>query len=382
MTNQIPFNKPYFSSSAIHYVEQCLHSGLVSGDRQFTKEVKSFIEKTFSIKECLLTTSCSSALDISCLLLDLKPGDEVILPSFTFVSTANSVVLRGARPVFVDIDNYLNIDISKIEEYITKRTKAIIPVHYAGCSCDMELLQEIAKKYNIPVIEDAAQACDAKYKDKYLGSIGDLGAYSFHETKNLSCGEGGALLVNNEVYKDRAEIIREKGTNRTKFFRGCVDKYTWCDIGSSFLMSDILSSVLLSQLENKDIIRKKREYVFNKYNKAFLDLEKSNKLRRIQIPKYNTPNYHIFYLILNSEKERNLLLDYLHQRQIGAVFHYIPLHLSQMGTRLGYKKGEFSNTESLSSRLIRLPLFAELQDQQIDYIVESVYSFYKELYHG
>ena len=259
MQYNIPFNKPYFKNRELDYIKEVIESGLVSGDRKYTKIVQEYMENTFCTTKVLLTTSGSSALDMSAILLDLKEGDEVIMPSFTFVSTANAVVLRGAKPVFVDVDETLNIDVTKIEEKITPKTKAIYPVHYAGCSCDMDKVMNLAKKYNLKVVEDAAQAVDAKYKDKYLGTIGDMGAYSFHETKNFVCGEGGAITINNGQYIERAEIIREKGTNRAKFFKGFVDKYTWCDLGSSYLPSDILSAILYAQLKNKEEIKKKRK---------------------------------------------------------------------------------------------------------------------------
>jgi dTDP-4-amino-4,6-dideoxygalactose transaminase len=378
MQNKIPFNKPYLTGKEIVYIKEVLESGLVSGDRKYTKLVQELLEKTFELPKALLTTSCSTALDMSAILLDLKEGDEVLLPSFTFVSTANAIVMRNAKPVFVDIDKTLNIDVTKIEEKITPKTKAIYPVHYAGCSCDMDKLMEIAKRHNLKVVEDAAQAVDAKYKGRYLGTIGDMGTYSFHETKNFVCGEGGALLMNDESYLGRAEIIREKGTNRSNFFKGIVDKYTWCDIGGSYLPSDILAAMLYAQIENKDIISEKRKYVFDKYNKELAELENKGILERIKIPSYNTPNHHIFYIILPSSKIRDSLLHYLREEGIGAVFHYIPLHLSGMGVKMGYKEGDFPLSEDLSTRIIRLPIFAGMADEQIDYIVEKIYKYFSK----
>lgn len=374
----IPFNRPYFNGNEKKYIEEVLSSGFVSGDRKYTKIVQETLETNFNLKKTLLTTSCSTALDMSAMLLNLQEGDEVIMPSFTFVSTANAIVLQKAKPIFVDVDDYLNIDISKIEENITSRTRAIYPVHYAGCSCDMDKLMNIAQKYNLKVIEDAAQAVDAKYKNKYLGSIGDMGTYSFHETKNFVCGEGGALIINNEQYIDRAEIIREKGTNRSKFFKGFVDKYTWCDIGSSYLPSDMLAAVLQAQLENKDIITKKRKQVFDRYVNGLKKLEEREILSIIKIPEYNTPNYHIFYFLLNDVNTRDSLLSYLKNNGIGAVFHYIPLHTSIMGEKLGYKLGDLPVSESVSERLIRLPIFASLTDTEVDYIIDSIYTYFKE----
>lgn len=376
MQNKIPYNKPYLTGKEKTYIEEVLESGLVSGDRKYTKLVQELLEKTFNIKKVLITTSCSTALDMSALLLNLKEGDEVILPSFTFVSTANAIVMQKIKPIFVDIDETLNIDITKLEEKITPKTKAIYPVHYAGCSCDMDKLMEIAKSYNLKVIEDAAQAVDAKYKDKYLGTIGDMGTYSFHETKNFVCGEGGALLINDESYIERAEIIREKGTNRSNFFKGFVDKYTWCDIGGSYLPSDILAAMLYAQIEDKDIISEKRKFVFDRYNEALAELENKEKLKRIKIPLYNKTNHHIFYIILPDGNIRDNLLKYLKESGIGAVFHYIPLHLSTMGANMGYKEGDFPLSEDLSTRLIRLPIYAGMTSEQIDYVTEKIYEFF------
>lgn len=374
----IRFNKPYFTEKEIECIKEVIESGLVSGDRKYTSISQNLIEKAFCIKKALLTTSCSTALDMSAMLLNLKEGDEVILPSFTFVSTANAIMLQGATPVFVDIDNTLNIDIKKIEEKITKKTKAVYPVHYAGCSCDMDKLMQIANKNNLKVVEDAAQAVNSKYKGKFLGSIGCMGTYSFHETKNFVCGEGGALLINDISYTERAEIIREKGTNRSNFFKGFVDKYTWCDIGGSYLPSDILAAILSVQLENKDVISQKRGEVYNNYFEQLADLEKEGNLTRIKIPEYNTTNYHIFYIILENEAIRDKLLEHLKSHNIGAVFHYIPLHLSKMGEKLGYKKGDFPVSESASSCLIRLPIYAGLKSNEIDYIVKCIKDFFKK----
>jgi len=378
MQYNIPFNKPCFQGKELDYIKEVMESGLVSGDRKYTKIVQEYMEKIFSLKKVLLTTSGSSALDMSAILLNLKENDEVIMPSFTFVSTANAVVLRGAKPVFVDVDETLNIDVNKIEEKITSKTKAIYPVHYAGCSCDMDKLIKLAKKHNLVVVEDAAQAVDAKYKDRYLGSIGDIGAYSFHETKNFVCGEGGAITINDEKYIERAEIIREKGTNRSKFFKGYVDKYTWCDIGSSYLPSDILSAILYAQLEKKDEITQKRKNVFEKYYNGMAELENKGILKRIKIPEFNTPNYHIFYTIFETSEIRDKLLEYLKGKGISAVFHYIPLHVSDMGKKLGYKRGDFKISEQYSERLVRLPLFADLKEDEINYIIDTVYKFFKK----
>jgi dTDP-4-amino-4,6-dideoxygalactose transaminase len=373
----IPYCSSYFAGNEQKYVLDVLQSGLVSGDRKYTKLVQEYFKNQFSIPDILLTTSGSTALDMTAILLNLKAGDEVIMPSYTFVSTANAVLMRGARPVFVEIDETLNIDISKIEEKITKKTKAIYPVHYAGCSCDMDNLLVLARKYRLFVVEDAAQAVNAKYKDRYLGTLGDLGAYSFHETKNFVCGEGGALAVNNHEYLERAEIIREKGTNRSKFFKGFVDKYTWCDMGGSYLPSDLLSAVLLAQLEQKDIITEKRKVICERYRNNLTELEKKGFLSMMKIPEYNTPNYHIFYILLQDGAQRDALLAHLKSEKIGAIFHYIPLHTSKMGAKLGYKREDFPLSVNLSERIIRLPLFAGLAAEQADYICEKIITFFR-----
>lgn len=374
----IPFNKPFIAQNEKKYVLDAIDSGFISGDRKYSKLSQNLLKDTFNLKSVLLTTSCSTALDMSAILLDLQKDDEVILPSYTFVSTANAIVMQNAKPVFVDVDDYLNIDISKIEEKITKKTKAIFPVHYAGCSCDMDKLIELSKTFKLKIVEDAAQAVNAKYKDKYLGSLGCMGTYSFHETKNFTCGEGGALILNDENFLDRAEIIREKGTNRSKFFKGFVDKYTWCDKGGSYLPSDILSSILYSQIEDMSTITRKREYAFNKYNEGLKDLENAEKLKCIKIPKYNQTNYHIFYIMVNSLQTRDELLKHLKLNNIGAVFHYIPLHLSPMGIKMGYKEGDLPKAEHYSNCLIRLPLFADITDNQINYIIEKIHDFFKQ----
>lgn len=370
----IPFNKPYVTNKEIEYMKDALSKGRTSGDGYYTKKCSEFIENTFGSKKALLTTSCSSALDMAALLLDFKKGDEVIMPSYTFVSTANAVVLRGAKPIFADIEeNTLNIDPEDIGRKITEKTKAIFPVHYAGVSCDMDKIMSIAREYNLKVVEDAAQGVNAKYKGRYLGTIGDIGCYSFHETKNYICGEGGAILINkDEELAKRAEIIREKGTNRSQFFRGEVDKYTWVDIGSSFLPSDILAAVLWAQFENLNEIQLKRKKLYNDYYSGLYHLEKQGKLRLPVISKDCQNNYHIFYIIFDTEKERNNVMDKLKKSGISAAFHYIPLHTSPMGSKLGYKNGDLPKTENLSGRLLRLPLYADLADEEVNYIIEKI----------
>jgi dTDP-4-amino-4,6-dideoxygalactose transaminase len=374
----IPFNRPYLSGKELYYIAKVVIGGHTSGDGAYTKKCQKFLENKFDAKKILLTHSCTAALEMAALLCEVGHGDEVILPSFTFVTTANAFYLRGAKPVFVDINkDTLNIDENKIERAITKKTKVIVPVHYAGVSCNMDYIMQIARKNNIFVVEDAAQAVNAKYKDKYLGTMGDIGAYSFHETKNYICGEGGAIVLNNLSFIERAEIIREKGTDRSKFFRGEIDKYTWVDVGSSYLPSDILSAFLFAQLENMEQINVRRENLFNFYYKELMPLANDGKLRLPYISSECTSNCHLFYIILEDELTRNNLMDYLKSKGILAVFHYLPLHLSKIGLTMGYKKGQFPVTESMSSRLLRLPFFLEMSDEERLYIIESIKSFFK-----
>lgn len=375
----IPFNKPYYTGKEIEYMKDAMARNKICGDGYYTKKVNKFMEDKFITKKALMTTSGSSALDLACMMIDLKPGDEVILPSFTFVSTANCVVLRGAKCVFADVDrNTLVMDLEDVKKKITSNTKAIITVHYAGVSCDMDELMEIGKKHNIYIIEDAAQAVNAKYKGRYLGTIGDLGCYSFHETKNYVCGEGGAILINNndEELFEKAEIIREKGTNRSKFYRGQVDKYTWVGMGTSLLPSDMLSAFLLAQFEKLDEINFLRKNIFNKYYKKLRKLEQKGLLKRPYIPQYNDINYHMFYILLNDENTRDNLMKYLKEKGISAVFHYLPLHTAPMGKSMGYKEGDLKVTESISARLLRLPMYAGLKDDEVDMVVEEIYRFF------
>ncbi len=371
--DKIPFNRPFIIGKELYYISQSVLSGHIAGDGIFTKKCHELLENKFNIKKVLLTTSCTSALEMSSILIGIGMGDEVVLPSFTFVSTANAFCLRGAKPVFVDIRrDTLNIDENLIENSITSNSKAIIPVHYGGVSCEMDTIMEIAQEHDLFVIEDAAQAMNATYKGRYLGTIGNLGAFSFHETKNCICGEGGALLINDDGFLDRAEIIREKGTNRSQFFRGEVDKYTWVDEGSSYLPSDLLAAFLYAQLENMDTIDKKRKKIFSYYLEAFSVLAAKELIQLPFIPPECGPCGHLFYIIVKDEKTRDGLLNYLRSQDIGAVFHYIPLHLSPMGKKFGYKSGDLPATESLSKRLIRLPLFYELTQNDQDRIVDNI----------
>ena len=370
---KIPFNKPTLTGNELDYIRKSVESGKVSGDGLFSRKCHQFLEKTFGIKKALLTTSCTHALEMAAILLELKPGDEVIVPSYTFVSTANAFVLRGATPVFVDIrPDTLNVDETLIPEKITNRTKAIFVMHYAGVGCEMDTIMDIAHAHNLVVVEDAAQGINARYKNQYLGAIAPLGTYSFHETKNYICGEGGALLINDERFIERAEIIREKGTNRSKFFRGEVDKYTWVDIGSSYLPSDILAAYLYAQLEHLDEIQKKRKSIYRFYHENLKDLENEGKLRLPIIPPECSSNYHLFYILLPTEEKRDTVMNRLKERSILSVFHYIPLHLSPMGRKLGYQEGDFPITENLSSRLLRLPFYNSLTQGELDYIITSL----------
>jgi dTDP-4-amino-4,6-dideoxygalactose transaminase len=375
---KIPYNKPSIVGKELEYIKQAVDSGKISGDGFFSKKCAGFIEKRYGIKKALLTTSCSTALDIASILIDIKDGDEVILPSYTFVSTANSFYMRGAKLKFVDIrEDTLNIDENKIEEAITPETRAIAVVHYAGVSSGMNRILEIARENNIYVIEDAAQGIESKYKGSYLGAMGDIGCYSFHETKNIICGEGGAILINNEKFLERAEIIREKGTDRSKFFRGEVDKYTWVDVGSSYLPSEILSAFLYAQLENIELIINSRKSLWKYYYDNLRELEEDGFIKRPVIPENYEHNGHLFYVIVKNGKIRDNLLQYFKSRGILAIFHYLPLHLSPMGRKMGYREGQLPVTEKISSRLVRLPLFYGLTSSEQDTVLGTLEDFFR-----
>jgi dTDP-4-amino-4,6-dideoxygalactose transaminase len=375
---RIPFNRPCLVGDELDYVRQAITNGHASGDGPFTKRVQQLMEHKFDAHRVLLTTSCTSALELSALLSDFKPGDEVILPSYTFVSTANAIALRGARPVFVDIrPDTLNLDEKLIESAITPRTRAIWPVHYAGIACEMDEIMTIARKYRLLVVEDAAQAVFAKYKDQWLGTIGDLGCYSFHETKNFSCGEGGALVINNEDFERRAEILREKGTNRSQFLRGQVDKYTWVDVGSSFLPSDLLAAFLLGQLEKMSEITEKREQIFSQYNRMLSPLVDRGLVRLPTVPQHCTSNFHMFYVLTNDINERTALIEQLKQAGVLAVFHYVPLHSSPVGEAFGGRKGTLPVTEEMSARLLRLPMYYDLTRDEVARVARTICDFYK-----
>jgi dTDP-4-amino-4,6-dideoxygalactose transaminase len=373
---KIPFNKPYLTGKEGHYIYQAVLSGKISGDGVFTKKCHAFFEKKFGFKKTLLTTSCTDALEMAALLINIQPGDEVILPSYTFVSTANAFVLRGAKLVFADSSpENPNMDVRQVEALITKNTKAIVPVHYAGIAVDMDPLLELAQQHNLFIIEDAAQAIDSYYKGRPLGSIGSLAAFSFHETKNIMAGEGGMLAVNDDRFVQRAEIIREKGTNRSAFFRGEVDKYGWVDLGSSFLPSDIIAAFLYAQLENLDDIQARRKSLWDRYYQALRPLEAQSRIRLPFIPGYATNNAHMFYLVCGSLEERNGLIDLLKERGIYAVFHYLSLHASPFYADR-HDGRELPWSDHYADCLLRLPLFYELSEEEVDFIAGTVLEYY------
>jgi dTDP-4-amino-4,6-dideoxygalactose transaminase len=364
-TDHIPFNRPYATGKELDYVAEAQRNYHLSGDGPFTKRCHQWIEQRTGCAKALLTHSCTSALDLAALLLDIKAGDEVILPSYTFVSTANAFVLRGAVPVFVDVrEDTLNLDERLIEAAITPRTRAIVPVHYAGVSCEMDAIAAIARRHNLRIVEDAAQAIMAGYKGRAPGALGDLGSFSFHETKNIMSGEGGSLLVNDPGLALRAEIIREKGTDRGRFFRGEVDKYTWQDVGSSFLPSDIIAAFLWAQLEQAEHITRERLAIWQRYHEMLAPLEQQGLLRRPIVPADCQHNGHLYYILLPSGVDRQKVLHGLKDNRIGAVFHYVPLHSSPAGLRYGRAHGDLSLTTSLSQRLVRLPMWLDLSEAQ------------------
>lgn len=373
---QIKFTIPFISGKEIDNIKSLEISKKYAGDGEFTKLCSDYISNKFSVKKTLLTTSCTHALEMAALLIDVKEGDEVIIPSYTFVSTANAFVLRGAKIIFVDIDsNTLNIDLDSVERAITPKTKAIVPVHYAGISCDMVKMMEIAKKYNIYVIEDAAQAINSKFGDKYLGTFGDFGCYSFHETKNIHCGEGGALLINNDDFINRAEIIREKGTDRSLFIKGVVDKYTWREKGSSYLMSELNAAFLYAQLEACDSLILSRLKLWNKYFEIFSKNKINLNFDVLNCNELSVHNAHIFILILESKEIRDNLMKFLSSKGIQTTFHYIPLHTSPAGKVYGEFMGDDINTTNMSERILRLPLHNELDENDIEFISSTVLTF-------
>lgn len=371
----IPFNKPYLSGKETEYIQQAVKTLKISGDGLFTKKCHAFFEKKYGFKKCLLTTSCTDALEMAALLLDIQPDDEVIMPAYTFVSTANAFVLRGAKIIFADSQaQHPNIDAETIEALITPKTKVICVVHYAGIACDMGKIMALAKKYHLFVVEDAAQAIDSFYKDKPLGSFGDLSAFSFHETKNIISGEGGMLVINNEAFVHRAEIIREKGTNRSAFFRGEVDKYNWVDIGSSFLPSDIIAAFLYAQLENLEKIQNKRKYIWQKYQQGLQYLPQTKGIEIPQIPSYSSNNAHLFYLVCQNIAQRDALIKHCKNTGINLVFHYISLHKSPFYASK-HDGRDLLNTDKFSDCLVRLPLFYEMTEAQIDLVIDTIKTF-------
>ncbi len=373
----INFNVPPFTGREMEYIRNCVESQKICGDGAYTKKCNEWLEKKTGSTKCLLTTSCTHATEMAALLAEIQPGDEVIMPSYTFVSTADAFVLRGAVPVFVDIrPDTMNIDENLIEDAVTDKTKAIVPVHYAGVSCEMDKIMEIAKKYNLVVIEDAAQGIMSTYKGKALGTIGDFGCFSFHETKNYSMGEGGALLIRDEKYVEDAEIIREKGTNRSKFYRGQIDKYTWVNFGSSYLPSDMNAAYLFAQLEMAEEINDARLACWNRYYENLKPLADAGYLELPVVPEGCVHNAHMFYIKAKDVEERTELINYLKSKEVLSVFHYIPLHTAPAGQKYARFHGEDKYTTRESERLTRLPMYYGLTLEQVDYISEQVKSFY------
>lgn len=369
----IPFNKPAYIGTEQQYISEVLHSGHQSGDGVFTKKCNAILEQALGAEKVLLTTSCTHALEMAAILLDIKPGDEVIIPSFTFVSTVNAFVLRGAKPVFIDIrPDTLNLDEDQLERLITPKTRAVVPVHYAGVGCEMDQIDAICRQHNLKIVEDNAHGLFGKYKNRWLGTFGTLATQSFHETKNFSCGEGGALIINDPALKERAEIIREKGTNRSRFFRGQVDKYTWVDIGSSYLPSETLAAILYAQLEARHQIQQRRGEIWHLYNQELKNWAAANQVRLPFIPADREQTYHMFYLLLPSLDTRTRFIQALREKGIYSVFHYLPLHLSDMGRKFGGKDGDCPITEDLSDHLVRLPLFYNLTASDQEFILETI----------
>jgi len=373
---RIPFNRPFFSGKEFDFIQEAIANWQLSGDGAFTKKCHALLEKELGIPKALLTTSCTHALEMAALLLDVEPGDEVIVPSFSFPSTVNAFVLRGARPVFIDIrPDTLNLDETKLESLVTRCTKAIVVVHYAGVGCEMDAILQVAGEHGLVVVEDNAHGLFGRYKGNYLGTLGCLATQSFHETKNFTCGEGGALLINDSRYIERAEILREKGTNRSRFFRGEVDKYTWVDIGSSYLPSDILAAFLYAQLEAREIIQSKRERMWNCYEEHLRDWAVDYGVQLPSVPSHCEQPFHMFYLLLPSLEARQALITYLNALEINSVFHYLPLHLSSMGRRFGGKSGDCPVTEEVSDRLVRLPFYNDLTEAEQMRVVASLNDF-------
>lgn len=374
--NMIPFNKPFLTGKETDYIVDAVNSGHISGNGVFTKKCHNFFQEKYEFHKVLLTTSCTDALEMCALLIDIKPGDEVIVPSYTFVSTALAFVRQGAKVIFADSSvNHPNLDVDKLESLITKKTRAIVPVHYASMAVDMDKVMALADKYNIFVIEDAAQAINTFYKGKPLGGIGHLGAFSFHETKNIISGEGGLLIINDEKLAERAEIIWEKGTNRASFFRGEVNKYGWVDTGSSFLPSEITAAFLYAQLEKMDMIQRKRTYIWNLYYNGLLHLSEQGKIKLPIVPEYSTNNGHMFYILCKSLEERKNLIFYLKERGILSVFHYLSLHKSEFYNNI-HEGEELPMSDYYTDHLLRLPFYFELKDNEINRIIKHIIDFF------
>lgn len=377
MSFRVPFNRPFIAGPELDYIAEAVRLGNIGGDGKFTLACAQTLETRFGVGRVLMTPSCTAALEMAAMLLEIGPGDEVIMPSYTFVSTANAVARVGAKPVFVDIrPDTLNLDEHAVEKAITPRTKALFPVHYAGAACEMDTLLATAREHRLLVVEDAAQGVNAFYKGRALGSIGHMAAYSFHETKNYICGEGGALCLNAPELIERAEILRDKGTNRRKFFRGQVDKYTWVDVGGSYVPSEIVCAFLLAQLERMSEITERRKSIFEWYRDRLAPLASAGLLRLPHVPEDVGTNYHLFYVIVQDGPTRDRLLKFLKDESILAVFHYVPLHTSPMGLSLGYQAGQLPITEDLSARLIRLPLFHSITTEDQELVASTIERFY------
>ena len=373
---KIPFNKPKLVGPELQYIQDAISQGHLSGDGPYTKECEALLEEQLGVARVVLTTSCTHALEMAALLLDITPGDEVIVPSFTFVSTVNAFVLRGARPVFIDIrPDTLNLDETLLEKLITPRTKAILPVHYAGVGCEMEQIMSVARRHNVAVVEDNAHGLFSRYRGKQLGTFGALATQSFHETKNFTCGEGGALLINDPQLVERALVLRDKGTNRNRFFRGQVDKYTWVDLGSSYVASDLQAAFLYAQLEAREQIQSARERIWQTYWQGLEAWGQRSGVRLPVVPRHCEQSYHMFYLLLPSLEQRQALIAHLKQRGILAVFHYVPLHLSDMGLKWSTGKNDCPVTVDVSERLLRLPFYTDLSEDEQTMVIEAILEF-------
>jgi dTDP-4-amino-4,6-dideoxygalactose transaminase len=373
---RIPFNKPSFAGNENRYIAEAIERGHISGDGHFTKACHALLEKELGVQKALLTTNCTHALEMCAFLLELGPGDEVIVPSFAFVTTVNAFAIRGAKPVFADVRaDTLNIDETKVERLITKRTKAIVVLHYAGVACEMDAILAVAKKHGVAVVEDNAHGLFAKYKSRWLGTLGCLATQSFHETKNFTCGEGGALLVNDAKYNERAEIVREKGTNRSRFLRGQVQKYTWVDVGSSYLPSDILAAFLYAQLEQRDTIQARRAEIWNRYASELEGWAAQSGVKMPTVPADCEQSFHMFYVLMRSSAQRDELIAHLEKHGILAVFHYLPLHISDMGRRFGGRDGECPVAEDITTRLVRLPFYNRLSEGEQSDVIAALHSF-------